>query len=192
VERDLVENGALGALMWTAGRLPVAAPYISSLVAKLAGSNESQDESAAVFASPRKVKFTEMEYSLPLTNAGDAIETVLATIEQNRHRVAFPLEVRFTQADDALLAPAYGRESVYLAVHQSIHGLWEPYFHDLEPILIGLGGRPHWGKRHTLTAGQLSERYPQWRTFQEVRARLDPEGVFSGAYLNRLLGPVSP
>ncbi|OHU53914.1 oxidoreductase [Mycobacteroides chelonae] len=192
VERDLVENGALGALMWTAGRLPVAAPYISRLVAKLAGSNESQDESAAVFASPRKVKFTEMEYSLPLTNAGDAIETVLATIEQNRHRVAFPLEVRFTQADDALLAPAYGRESVYLAVHQSIHGLWEPYFHDLEPILIGLGGRPHWGKRHTLTAGQLSERYPQWRTFQEVRARLDPEGVFSGAYLNRLLGPVSP
>ncbi|OHT76916.1 oxidoreductase [Mycobacteroides chelonae] len=192
VERDLVENGALGALMWTAGRLPVAAPYISRLVAKLAGSNESQDESAAVFASPRKVKFTEMEYSLPLTNAGDAIETVLATIEQNRHRVAFPLEVRFTQADDALLAPAYGRESVYLAVHQSIHGLWEPYFHDLEPILIGLGGRPHWGKRHTLTAGQLSERYPQWRTFQEVRARLDPEGVFSGAYLNGLLGPVSP
>lgn len=192
VERDLVENGALGALMWTAGRLPAAAPSISRFVAALAGSNESQDESAAVFASPRKVKFTEMEYSLPLTNAGEAIETALATIERNRHQVAFPLEVRFTQADDALLAPAYGRESVYLAVHQTIHGQWEPYFRDLEHILVGLGGRPHWGKRHTLTAEQLGERYPEWRTFQEVRARLDPEGTFSGGYLNRLLGPVSP
>ncbi|WP_088413000.1 D-arabinono-1,4-lactone oxidase [Mycobacteroides saopaulense] len=192
VERDLVENGALGALMWTAGRFPAAAPYVSKFVAKLAGSNESQDESAAVFASPRKVKFTEMEYSLPLTNAREAIETVLATIESGRHRVAFPLEVRFTQADDALLAPAYGRESVYLAVHQTIHGQWEAYFRDLEPILVGLGGRPHWGKRHTLTAGQLSERYPEWQTFQDVRARFDPEGVFSSAYLDRLLGPVKP
>ncbi|WP_078290777.1 D-arabinono-1,4-lactone oxidase [Mycobacterium sp. D16R24] len=192
VERDLVENGALGALMWAAGRVPAAAPYISKFVADLAGSNESQDESAAVFASPRKVKFTEMEYSLPRENARDAIQTALATIEQNRHLVAFPLEVRFTQADDALLAPAYGRESVYLAVHQTIHGPWESYFHDLEPILIGLGGRPHWGKRHTLTAAQLSERYPEWRTFQEVRARFDPEGVFSGEYLDRLLGPISP
>lgn len=192
VERDLVENGALGALMWAAGRAPATAPWISKLVAALASSNESQDESAAVFASPRKVKFTEMEYSLPLANAGDAIETALATIERGRHRVAFPLEVRFTQADDALLAPAYGRESAYLAVHQTIHGQWEPYFADLEPILVGLGGRPHWGKRHTQTAEQLSEQYPQWQTFQDVRARLDPEGTFSGGYLNRLLGPVRP
>ncbi|MUM18073.1 oxidoreductase [Mycobacterium sp. CBMA 623] len=192
VERDLVENGALGALMWAAGRVPSAAPRISKFVAALAGSNESQDESASVFASPRKVKFTEMEYSLPLENAGEAIETVLTAIEQNRHRVAFPLEVRFTQADDALLAPAYGRESAYLAVHQTIHGQWEPYFRDLEPILVGLEGRPHWGKRHTLTAEQLSVRYPEWQTFQDVRARLDPEGMFSGTYLNRLLGPVRP
>ncbi|OHT83354.1 oxidoreductase [Mycobacteroides saopaulense] len=192
VERDLVENGALGALMWMAGRAPAAAPYISKFVATLAGSNESQDESAAVFASPRKVKFTEMEYALPLTNAREAIETVLGTIESGRHRVAFPLEVRFTQADDALLAPAYGRESAYLAVHQTIHGQWEAYFRDLEPILVGLGGRPHWGKRHTLNAEQLSKRYPEWQTFQNVRTGFDPEGVFSGAYLDRILGPVRP
>ncbi|AFN62247.1 D-arabinono-1,4-lactone oxidase [Mycobacteroides abscessus] len=192
VERDLVENGALGALMWAAGRLPAAAPWISKLVAALASSNESRDESAAVFASPRKVKFTEMEYSLPLTNAREAIETALTTIERDRHQVAFPLEVRFTQPDDALLAPAYGRESVYLAAHQTVHGPWESYFGGLEPILIGLGGRPHWGKRHTLTAEQLSERYPEWGTFQDLRARLDPGGTFSGGYLNRLLGPISP
>ncbi len=190
VERDLVENVALGALMWAAGRAPATAPWISKLVAALASSNESQDESAAVFASPRKVKFTEMEYSLPLPNAGEAIGAALAAVERNRHPVAFPLEVRFTQADDALLAPAYGRESAYLAVHQTIHGTWEPYFRDLESILVGFGGRPHWGKRHTQTAEQLSERYPEWQTFQDIRARMDPEGTFSGQYLNRLLGPV--
>lgn len=77
-------------------------------------------------------------------------------------------------------------------MHQTVHGSWESYFGGLEPILIGLGGRPHWGKRHTLTAQQLSERYPEWGTFQDIRARLDPGGTFSGGYLNRLLGPVSP
>lgn len=191
-ERDLVENGALGALMRVAGAAPVAAPPISRLVAALAGSNESCDESAAVFASPRKVKFTEMEYSIPLSSAIEAIEAVLSTISRERIKVAFPLEVRFTQPDDALLAPSFGRESAYLAVHQSIHGKWQPYFSRIEPILQSFEGRPHWGKRHTLTADGLSARYPRWQSFLDVRSRLDPGGVFSGDYLNSLLGPVRP
>lgn len=132
-----------------------------------------------MFASPRKVKFTEMEYSLPLTNAREAIETALTTIERDRHQVAFPwrsvLPSPTTHCSRRPMAA-----SVYLAAHQTVHGPWESYFGGLEPILIGLGGRPHWGKRHTLTAEQLSERYPEWGTFQDLRARLDP-GVRSAA-----------
>jgi hypothetical protein len=34
--------------------------------------------------------------------------------------------------------------------------------------------RPHWGKRHYLTAGTLRERYPEWDRFGAVRDRVDP------------------
>lgn len=191
-QRDLVENTVLGALMWTAGKAPLVAPQISRMVGALAGSNESQGHSAAVFSSSRKVKFTEMEYSLPLQVAESAIESVLSTITRERHRVAFPVEVRFTQPDDAMLGPAHGRDSVYLAVHQTIHGSCQRYFAAVEPVLLDLGGRPHWGKRHTLAAEHLRALYPRWRDFQTIRARLDPTGIFSGQYLTKILGPAGP
>ena len=53
------------------------------------------------------------------------------------------------------------------------------------------GGRPHWGKRHYQTAATLQARYPQWDRFQAVRARLDPDGVFTNDYTQRVLGPVA-
>jgi L-gulonolactone oxidase len=52
------------------------------------------------------------------------------------------------------------------------------------------GGRPHWGKRHYATAAQLEQRYPEWGTFQAIRERLDPDGVFANDYTRRVLGDV--
>jgi L-gulonolactone oxidase len=54
----------------------------------------------------------------------------------------------------------------------------------------GYDGRPHWGKLHFQTAETLAPRYPKWDRFQALRARLDPEGVFSNPYLERVLGSV--
>jgi L-gulonolactone oxidase len=41
---------------------------------------------------------------------------------------------------------------------------------------------------HYLTAETLRTRYPHWADFLAVRDRLDPEGRFSNAYLDRVLG----
>jgi L-gulonolactone oxidase len=60
----------------------------------------------------------------------------------------------------------------------------------IEHVLRGHGARPHWGKAHTATAQVLAPRYPEWETFQRVRAELDPEGRFTNDYLRRVLGPV--
>jgi L-gulonolactone oxidase len=102
--------------------------------------------------------------------------------------VNFPIEVRFTAADDAALSTAEERDTCYIAVHM-FHGMpWEPYFRGVEEIMDGYGGRPHWGKRHFQTAETLAERYPKWEQFQKVRARLDPDGRFANAYTDRVLG----
>ncbi len=65
---------------------------------------------------------------------------------------------------------------------------WRDYFERVEAIMDELDGRPHWGKRHFQTAATLRGRYPDWDRFQAVRARLDPAGVFTNAWTDRVLG----
>jgi FAD/FMN-containing dehydrogenase len=96
--------------------------------------------------------------------------------------------VRFVAPDDALLSPAHQRETVYVAVHAFKGMAWEPYFRAVEAVADEHGGRPHWGKRHFHTAATLAPRYPEWERFAAVRARFDPDGVFSNAYTDRVLG----
>ena len=49
----------------------------------------------------------------------------------------------------------------------------------------GWDGRPHWGKRSFLGAEELAPRYPRWADFAAIRERLDPEGRFVNAWVER-------
>jgi L-gulonolactone oxidase len=187
----LLTNHAFGAICRAARLLPGAIPQLNRLVTRLAGSSERVDRSAAIFASPRLVRFTEMEYALPRERTAEAVRRVLAMVEQRGLAVPFPIEVRTVAADDALLSTAAGRDSGFIAVHMFEGMEWRPYFEAVEAIMDELGGRPHWGKRHFQTAATLRARYPEWDRFQAVRARLDPSGLFGNGWTDRVLGRVS-
>lgn len=171
-------------------RLPNRIPEINKIVTRLAGGSKRIDRSDRVFTSPRLVRFTEMEYALPREHTTQAVRRVLETIERHDFAVPFPIEVRTVAADDALLSTAEGRDSGYVAVHMYRGMPWRPYFEAVEEIMDSLDGRPHWGKRHFQTAATLRGRYPGWDRFQAVRARLDPAGLFTNAWTERVLGPV--
>lgn len=171
-------------------RLPGRIPEINRIVTRLAGKSKRIDRSDRIFASPRLVKFTEMEYALPRAQTAEAVKRVLEMIERRGFAVPFPIEVRTVAPDDALLSTAQGRESGYVAVHMYRGMQWRPYFEAVEQIMDSLEGRPHWGKRHFQTAATLRTRYSGWDRFQAVRARLDPEGRFANAWTDRVLGPV--
>ena len=186
----LLTNHAFG-LFCRAGRLlPGAIPQINRLVTRLAGRSERVDRSAEIFASPRLVRFTEMEYALPREHTAEAVRRVMEMIEQRGLAVPFPIEVRTVAPDDAFLSTAAGRESGFVAVHMYQRMEWAPYFRAVEAIMDELDGRPHWGKRHFQTAATLRPRYPDWDRFQAVRARLDPDGLFANDWTDRVLGPV--
>ncbi len=187
----LLTNHAFGAFCRLGRRAPRLIPRINRLVTSLAGRSERIEDSSAVFASPRLVRFTEMEYALPREHTPRAVRAVMEMIEQRGFAVPFPIEVRTVAPDDALLSTAAGRESGFVAVHMFEEMAWEPYFRAVEKIMRELDGRPHWGKRHFRTAATLRESYPEWDTFQAVRARLDPEGRFANEWTDRVLGPVS-
>ena len=56
--------------------------------------------------------------------------------------------------------------------------------------MAGVGGRPHWGKMHTLDAARLRELYPRFGDFVRIRDEVDPDGRFTNPYLDRVLSPV--
>ncbi|MBA3809795.1 MAG: FAD-binding protein [Solirubrobacterales bacterium] len=186
----LLTNHAFGLFCRLGRRLPARIPQINRTVTRLASRSVRVERSDAIFASPRLVRFTEMEYALPREHTTTAVRRVMEMIEQRGFAVPFPIEVRTVAPDDALISTAAGRESGFVAVHMYEGMAWEPYFRAVEAIMDELDGRPHWGKRHFQTAATLRERYPDWDRFQAVRARLDPEGRFANAWSARVLGDV--
>ena len=187
----LLTNHAFELFCRAGRRFPSRIPQINRLVTGLAGRSERVERSAEIFASPRLVRFTEMEYALPRERTPEAVRRVMDVIERERFAVPFPIEARTAAPDDAFLSTAAGRDSGFVAVHMYRGMAWEPYFRAVEAIMDELDGRPHWGKRHFQTAATLRPRYPDWDRFQAVRARVDPAGRFANAWTDRVLGPVN-
>src|SRR6476659_6431008 len=185
----VLENWALDAISATGKALPVAIPRLSRLAARLATGSRAIDRSDRIFANERRVRFTEMEYGVPRESGPEAARRVIEWVRSNRYPVFFPIEMRVTAADDALLSPSHERDTAYIAVHQYRGMEWRPYFEAVEEIMNGFGGRPHWGKRHFQTAATLAPRYPAWAEFQSARNTLDPNRAFANEYATRVLGP---
>jgi FAD-linked oxidoreductase len=183
----LLDNYALYVVSRAARAFPRAIPRLNRFASGAASSRERVDWSHAVFASPRLVRFEEMEYSIPRERAAEAVDAVKAILE--RHPVSFPIELRFVRGDDALLSPAHGRDSAYLAIHLFEGMPYEAPFREVEALLSSeFEGRPHWGKRSFLGAAELAGRYPGWDAFQRVRRELDPEARFANAWVRHVLG----
>jgi len=149
------------------------------------------DASYKVFVSPRRVRFVEMEYGIPVEAVHEAIAGIRRVIDEQNLRVSFPVEVRFTAADDIPLSTASGRASAYLAIHMFKGQPYEKYFRAVEDVMKDLDGRPHWGKMHYQDAESLRSRYPRFDEFIAVRDSVDPHGSFANDYLDRVLGPVA-
>jgi FAD-linked oxidoreductase len=170
-------------------------PGVTQSVARLSGEAispvEEVDYSHRLFATPRMVRFQEMEYNLPAEHFKTVLEEIEACIEEHRFRVHFPIECRFVRADDIWLSPAYQRDSAYIAVHMYRGMPYQDYFHHVEAIFRRYQGRPHWGKMHTRSAAELATLYPRWEDFRRVRRSLDPGGVFLNDYVRAIFEPES-
>ncbi len=190
LQEVVLENWTVGAYARITRRFPRAIPPLATLLARGVGRSVKVARSHKVFASQRRVKFTEMEYAIPRKQGAEAVRRVMDAAEREGMEVSFPIEVRFVAADDAFLSPAHERDSCYVAVHQYRGMEFESYFRAVEAIMDSHDGRPHWGKRHYQSAATLAPRYPEWQEFAAVRARLDPQGRFGSPGVERVLGSV--
>ncbi|MFA4896832.1 D-arabinono-1,4-lactone oxidase [Microbacterium sp.] len=188
IDETLLSNGVYRMVCAAGQVLPAITPPFNRLAVKLTGDREYTDLSHRVLTQRRNVRFREMEYALPAANVLPAVQAIRALITARGWKIEFPVEVRFAAADDRWLSTAYDRASGYIAVHRYWRADPTAYFEAVERICLEHGGRPHWGKLHTLNAQQLRERYPRFDDFRAVRDRLDPDRRFANRHLDRVLG----
>jgi FAD-linked oxidoreductase len=146
------------------------------------------DEGWRLLSTERPVRFNEMEFHLPAGVQMKVLAEVVAVIEKERPDVFFPIEARRIAPDDAWLSPFQGEPRGSIAVHAYYKDEFAFLYTLVEPIFRRHGGRPHWGKLHSVSGDQLAALYPRWKDFLKVRAALDPEGRMLNPYLKGLFG----
>jgi FAD-linked oxidoreductase len=188
----VLENGVYWVLSEACRLRPQFCQNVSRISVVALANVDEIEYSHRVFATPRWVRFNEMEYNVPVEHARTVITEIQECINQHQFAVHFPIECRFVHADDIWLSPAYQREAFYIAVHMYRGMPYQDYFQHIEEIFRRYQGRPHWGKLHTQNAQSLATLYPHWHDFQRVRATLDPQGIFLNDYLRKLFDVDAP
>ncbi|WOE41069.1 D-arabinono-1,4-lactone oxidase [Acinetobacter chinensis] len=165
---------------------PSLNPKLQKLLGVFVKPTTCVDWSSRIFPTPRNTRFNEMEYQVPVELGISCLQEILTALQKSGQQTFFPIEFRFVKGDDIWLSPFYQRDSISISVHQYIKQDPKLLFDEIEPILQRYQGRPHWGKMHSLNAGQLRMLYPKWDDFLQLRARLDPEKKFLNPYLQQL------
>ena len=191
LDKEVVENGALRLAVELGAAVPKLVPHINRLAQSAVSDRTYRAPGYDVFVTPRRVRFNEMEYAVPFASGAEVIREIRAAIESRGWTISFPIEVRSAAADDVPLSTAYGRETMYIAVHRFVKEDFAEYFRVVEGICRSHGGRPHWGKIHSLGAGDLRQLYPRFEDFCELRSRLDPQAMFGNRFTDSLFGSVS-
>lgn len=185
---EALSNGVFAAACALGRVVPATVPVTAWLASRALAAREYVDLPYRVFTSPRRVRFLEMEYALPVEAAVPALRALRRAVERSGLRVGFPVEVRTTPGDDIPLSPATGRRSVHISVHVYRGTPYQSYFTLAEQIMTAHDGRPHWGKLHSRDADQLAAVYPRFGEFTALRNRLDPRRLFGNDYTRRVLG----
>lgn len=188
VEDELLSNLVFQLTCQLGRAVPSLIPRINRGVAQGLSARTYADAAPRVYVSSRRVRFLEMEYAIPRQELPMLVRELRRLTERLDMKISFPVEVRVAPADDVPMSTAYGRDSAYVAVHVVKGTDPTVYFREAEAQFGAVGGRPHWGKLHTLGVEQLRERYSRFDDFSALRDALDPERRFDNTYLQRVLG----
>ncbi|QNA84359.1 FAD-binding protein [Sphingomonas sp. So64.6b] len=171
-----------------AAAMPRLTPRLQHILMRLIGKSSRSGPAYSVFPSERSTRFEEMEYELPRAAGFAALNEVTEWIRRKRLPVSFPFEYRLVAADDIWLSPFNKGPGASVSMHQYAKMPWREIFAEAETIFRSHGGRPHWAKRHTLTAADVSALYPMADRFLTVRQQVDPAGKFANTHLTALFG----
>ena len=141
-----------------------------------------------VFPSAREARFNELEYAVPAEQGLECFRALRSALLAGFPKLPWPVEYRILAGDDGWLSPTAGGEVAAISVHQDARRDPGPLFAVAEPILRDFGGRPHWGKCHSLGRAEMQGLYPRLGDFHALRRTFDPDDLFLGDWLAEVLG----
>jgi len=178
-------------LPWIAGHMPNLTPIMSTISQKIGATEGVRIQTASDAFHFQKVypKCWDMSYAFPVDEAAHAWQTGIDLVNHYRDAGLYPVNLalhgRFTAGSEGWLAPDYQRQTGYVEAVTIEHTPnWKPFFQELEQRWLAIdGARPHWCKLYFDYAA-IPGRYKHMERFREIRDRVDPDRIFSNAFLN--------
>lgn len=152
------------------------------------------DLSYRIFNLDCKFRQHTTEWAIPFEEASNCLKELHAQISEDKvsnggFKPDFPIEVRFSDADDIYLSPCYKRKTCWIGiVRYTPYGYSSSYretFEKFENIMVQHSGRPHWSKSHPFLPPDMDRMYPCFDDFLGILEKYDPTRVFQNEYVRR-------
>ena len=129
----------------------------------------------------------QSEHFVPMAVGAEALEAVQALGDRVRPHL-HTAELRTMAGDRQWLSPTQGEDTLCIAFTWRKHPEEvAALLPDLEAALAPFAQRPHWGKMSSLDARAIEPLYPRLPAFRDLADRMDPQGVFRGPFLERII-----
>jgi FAD/FMN-containing dehydrogenase len=121
----------------------------------------------------------------------EAVETLIEVSAKRRKLgqsyQSSPIALRFVRGSSACMSMMQGRDTMMMELIQlkGCDGGYE-LIAEYEEALRRLDGRPHWGQVNSLTPDLVAAFYPRFGEWRDVRAELDPAGLFDSPFTHRV------
>lgn len=117
-----------------------------------------------------------------------ALKEFRDTLEHSEQKIHFPIDLRYTAAEESLLSPSYQQDTFYIGMcvreyrDKRIHPSMQLFF----DVMKKYNASPNWGKLSDLSKTALEERFPGINDFRELRNHMDPNGVFLNEFIESM------
>lgn len=140
------------------------------------------------------VEHHEMEFAYDKSDAKAVLSAYRETLMEMpaRFQMSSLLDIRFSAAEDSLMAASFGRPSVWLdLIRPTVHADTDKFMEAFKPTALKFGGRTHFGKECVLTPEEIRQSYPMFDEFVALRRDLDPAGLFTNPHYDDIFGTCS-
>ena len=159
---------------------------------KFLGAASSQGTLYEIFKNGIPAPQLNMEIAVPLDAFAEAYASLKDLLRASPYKLHYPVILRTTGRARGHLSPTRAVPGVYFGFvsYMNTEGritAARPLFDDIQRLLYGLGGRPHWGKYFTpeLVRAAGTDGFPR---FREAVRRFDPRGRFQNDTFYRTIG----
>jgi FAD/FMN-containing dehydrogenase len=160
---------------------------------KFLGAESTKGTLYEIFKNGIPAPQLNMEIAVPLGAFPDACDSLRDLLRASSYKLHYPVILRTTGQARGLLSPTRTIPSTYFGFvsYMNAEGRLPPaaraLFDDIQGLLYGFGGRPHWGKYFTpdLVRAAGTEGFPE---FCRAVRTFDPHGRFQNRTFYRTIG----